>query len=525
MKRDVAIALVLFGLGLWQNLSDLRLTPFHPDESRWLYRAGFVGELRDPLGPFWDDHATLRVQPPLASYLMGAGLLLQGRDLDTNGRWNFNYGTIWNRVNGNMASPADLDAGRRTNAVVGALTVVVVYLLGLRLTNRVGAAVGALVLAAHPLMIALASQAVADALLTLLVALAALAAARLGERPGWGRALTLGALLGLGAATKLTPLAVAAGLAGLGGLLLARSWWSRHRGQAGTADARLGRMLIALPAVALAVFVAVFPYLWSDPVGRTRTLVEFRAQEMASQGSIWDELAVGSRSEALRRVGVTLGDRYSTTGRLAAKLAHGLGREWERGGIDLPLALIGAEVLVVLAITHGARGGPTLAILVLGGQVVAILLGLRADFARYHLPIALAAAVGIGAAAGQAWALAARPAARRWVGDRVYALLDRAMPDALPVPRPSASAARRPRPAPRAPPPAGVRRRNRPGRRGSAPRAAVVRGHRPRVIVAMPARVLASAIRRPKAVVARWRTGDACVARTGPVRRPDLPPW
>src|SRR3712207_1162369 len=123
MKRDVGIALVLFALAFWQNLSDLRLTPFHPDETRWLNRAHYVRDLADPFGPTWEDGYLTRGQPPLGSYLMGLGLLDQGRDLETNGVWNFRYGTDWNTARGNMASQADLDAGRRTNAIVGALTV------------------------------------------------------------------------------------------------------------------------------------------------------------------------------------------------------------------------------------------------------------------------------------------------------------------------------------------------------------------------------------------------------------------
>ena len=51
-----------------------------------------------------------------------------------------------------------------------------------------------------------------DALFGLLIARAAWAAAALGRRPGRYRAIVLGGVLGLGAATKLSPLAVAAGM-------------------------------------------------------------------------------------------------------------------------------------------------------------------------------------------------------------------------------------------------------------------------------------------------------------------------
>lgn len=442
MKRDLLLALVIFALGLWQNLHDVQISPFHPDESRWLHRAVFAGELRHPLGTFWDDEVTMRVQPPLGSYLMGVGLLVQGRDLDTNGAWNFRHGRLWNIVNGNMPSDGDLEAGRRTNAVVGGLTAVVLYVIGRLLMGRVAGAAAGLFFASHPLSILMSSQALSDALLTLLVALAALIAVLLAERPTWPRAVSLGVVLGLGAATKLSPFLVALPLAALGMLLLVRARGRRARAgerERARADARLGWRLLPLPLIAAATFIAVFPYLWSDPVGRTRELVTFRTQEMANQGDIWENLAVDSRTEALRRVGITLGDRFSTTGWIASRLARVIGLSWHPSGIDLPLALVGLELLAFLAIVRGLRASPTVLAVVLGSQAGAIVLGMRADFARYHLPLVLAAAVGVGFTIDCLWQVGKRLARFEWSRDLGYALLDRAMPSdsrapAVPLP-------------------------------------------------------------------------------------------
>lgn len=150
-------------------------------------------------------------------------LLLRGRDLATNGVWNFCHGHKWNAVRGNAASAADLEAGRCANGVVGGLAVAVVYRLGARPGHWVGGTVARLLLAPRPLMVLLGSQALADGLLSLLLSLAALAAARPGGRPGQGPALGLGAALGLGGATKLSPLLLSLSLAGLGVALLRRA--------------------------------------------------------------------------------------------------------------------------------------------------------------------------------------------------------------------------------------------------------------------------------------------------------------
>src|SRR5207302_1498226 len=44
--------------------------------------------------------------------------------------------------------------------------------------------------------------------------------------------------------------------------------------------------------VGLIVFLAVNPFLWPDPIGRTRAMLAFRQQEMFGQRSLNEELAV-----------------------------------------------------------------------------------------------------------------------------------------------------------------------------------------------------------------------------------------
>lgn len=281
-----------------------------------------------------------------------------------------------------MSSAADLRAGRRTNAMVGALTVAALYFLGKRLTNWIGGLTGALFLAAHPLHLYLSSQAVSDALLALILALAALVACYLADRPSWPKAVLLGILLGLGGATKLSPLLIALPLAGLGAVLMGFVWWRRRHGRDNVATGRLGVRLLALPLIAMVTFVAVYPYLWSDPVGNTRNLFAFRVEEMAKQGSNWPDVAVNSRTEALRRVGITLEDRFSTSGRLYAKLMHGLGRTTE--------------------------------------------FGMRSDWARYHLPMLLVEAVCIGVLAGAVWWWFRRPVV--WLRGQGYRVVDQMAP-------------------------------------------------------------------------------------------------
>ena len=187
-------------------------------------------------------------QPPLGSYLMGLGLTLQGRDLDTNGFYDFHFGQDWNWRHGNMPDEADLAAARRTNSVVGALIAVSVYLIARGLSNAVAGIAAAALLVPHPLSIYLSSLAGSDALVTLLVALAALVAMALANRPTWPRAILLGVLLGLGGSAKLSPLALAILLAAAGMVLVIHGW--RGSGAGARHDGRLGWRLLVQPPLA-----------------------------------------------------------------------------------------------------------------------------------------------------------------------------------------------------------------------------------------------------------------------------------
>jgi len=414
MRRDVLVAVAVFALALWQNLAQVPDTPFNPDESRWLHRAHYLRDVVHPFGPTWKPGYLTRGQPPLGSYATGIGLLAQGRDLATNGSWIYTcqegvcrtgfQERAENVAAGNVPPAADLQAGRRTSAVVGALTALVVYLLGARLTNRTGGVAGALLLAVHPFQSYVSSLATADALLGLLLALAGLATARLAARPTGGRALLVGVLLGLGGATKLSPLLTAVPLAGLGAALLAPAIWSRVRGGGWTTSPRrdpLAVGLIAAPLVAFLVFIAVYPYLWPDPVGRTADLFTFRAQEMRAQGKDWPVLAVPTRADALRRIGVTLGGESDATSRVAGAVLRRVGLSPDVPPLDLPLAIAGAEVLVALAVSRGVRSPQMLVVVLLGAQAAITVAGMRSGFDRYLVPIALFVAVSGGVLIGQ----------------------------------------------------------------------------------------------------------------------------
>jgi hypothetical protein len=403
-RWDPLLAGLVFLVALWVNLSAVATTEFHRDEARWVHRARFLEELRNPTGEFWQESELMIGQPPLGSYLMGLGLTLQGRDLDTNGFYDFHFGPDWNWRHGTMPNEVDLAAARRTNSVVGALIAASVYLIARGLSNAVAGIAAAALLVPHPLSIYLSSLAGSDALVALFVVLATLMAMALANRPTWPRAILLGVLLGLGGSAKLSPLALAIVLAAAGIILVIHGW--RSSGQSARHDGRLGWRLLVQPPLAVATFIASFPFLWPDPIRRTRELFEFRALEMYNQGVLWSELNVDGPVDALGRIGTWLGDLDSVTGQLFALIASPFGVSWKPMEFDLVLAIIGALILLVLAIQRGLGSRWAMAALVLGGQFALIVVGMRADFSRYLLPVLTATAVCGGLVAGAIWDMA-----------------------------------------------------------------------------------------------------------------------
>ena len=405
-RWDALLAALVFVVALAVNLHSVPTTQFHRDEARWVHRARFLEQATNPTGEYWRESEVVIGQPPLGSYLMGLGLVLQGRDLQTNGYYDFHYGQDWNARHGNLPDPLDLEAARRTNSVVGALIAMAIYLIGRGLLNPVAGIAGAALLIPHPLSIYLSSLAGSDAIVALLVAWSALAAMALAQRPTWGRAVLLGILLGLGGSAKLSPLGLIAPLAAAGLVLIWRGW--RGTDAASQHDGALGWRLLALPPVAAATFIASYPFLWPDPIARTLDLLRFRSLEMQNQGNIWGELRVDGPVDAVTRIYNWLGVVDSVTGTAIGNVTQLAGVSFRPMWLDLLLAVTGGIILLGLAVRHGLGSRWALALLVLGGEVALVIVGMRADFARYLLPVLVANAVCGGLVFGMLWQLVAR---------------------------------------------------------------------------------------------------------------------
>ncbi|MBW3632478.1 MAG: hypothetical protein KY456_05550 [Chloroflexi bacterium] len=392
---ELAATLIVAALAFVLADAAARGPHFNPDESRWLSRAHYLAALTDPFGATWADQYMTRGQPPLGSYAMGVGLLAQGRDLETNPPWNFSVPWEVNIALGRKPVPQDLAAGRRMSAALIALTTVALVAVADVFVPTPWAITAGALFAVHPFTLYIGSIAMSDALFGLTIVLAAWAAAALARRPTPARAILLGVLLGLGGATKLSPLVVAAGFSAGGVLLCAVRARQRRRLIARDAMHAVNGLIVGIAAVV--TFVASYPYLWPDPIVRTRNLFAFRAEEMAAQSSDWPVMAVPNRVEALRRVNVNFTERFSLSATVISLLGGRSAPPLLRQA-EFLIPVVGVVIMAGRAIRAGPRSPQFLVLAVLGGQVLVTILGMRSEFDRYHLPMALLGAVAAAAA-------------------------------------------------------------------------------------------------------------------------------
>lgn len=407
---NVILAAVVFAVALAINFSHVETTELHPDETRWLNRAYYFDDFTDPFGPTWQDYYLTRGQPPGGSYLMGLGLWLQGLPRDSVGVWDFNFGLTWvrgedpgwNELAGATPSEDVLLGGRRTNAVVGAIVAVLVFVVATQLTNPVGGLAAGLVLANHPLQITLSTQALSDELLALCLGVAFVSAFQFARRPNYGWALAMGVAIGIGGGTKLAPLALSFVLAGYGALWLIWSWWINRHHRITWGNRKFGLLLLAQPVIAGVTFVAMYPYLWVSPVRNALHLLDFRRTEMASQARILPHARVDDPLGAFMRYGQQLEGAYSSTRDAIASLGDLLGLNFSGAtSLDLLLGAIGLVLVIRMVIQYGLWSPQALVILLMAAEVGAVTVGLGVDFYRYYLPVLVVISILIGVTAGE----------------------------------------------------------------------------------------------------------------------------
>lgn len=410
---DVGVALALFIIAAVVLLQTAETVPFHGDESEWI-SAGryftFVFLDHDVTSQVWRPSWLNRDQPPLGRYIIGGIVWASGTDPDKVNRtyaWERDYEA--NLREGRVPDASILQPVRRTMAIVGATSIVLLFVAGRLVGGTVVGAVAGLVATMSPLLQSYFVQARTEALLAFfstLALVALLAFARRyqerGELPA--AAWNVGLILGLALATKLTAALAIVGACACGGVAaLARI------GKAPQEVVRLLAWSAATGLLATFVWVAVNPFLWPDPIGRTWSMLTQQQAIMVEQGTQF-----GNPVEEALPGRVLLMIRRSFVENSTPAFDYGAPRGSEplirRTFSELPtlfgvsaelaLAAIGLGALLRRVATvwwSGARHGPETALLWwLAAHLLGIAANLSLDWPRYYVPTAFYGALLIG---------------------------------------------------------------------------------------------------------------------------------
>jgi hypothetical protein len=338
--------------------------------------------------PEWDASYWTLTQVPVYRYVIGAAVWLSGQpfmplDLDHRrdevsgpDRAKYLDPAIY-RDERKLAesrrvprpSPEVLWAARVPMVLLGAGTALLLYIVATELAGPLAGLVAAVGFVAAPFVQTLLPRAHTEAPFLFFLVLAlwlSMRAARASVDPAgiarrWDRrSLVLGALaglaVGLSAGSKLTGVLALAALASFAGGTFVLAWLGRRRAVVRRdASALLGPVLAlerswrwsALAAVVgLAVFLAVNPFLWPNPIDRTRAMLQFRQQEMFGQRTLNQELAVPEG--IVTRLGFLL-------------YRSGFDEPWAARRLGVPvegvLMVVGVAVAATRVVRRDDRGG------------------------------------------------------------------------------------------------------------------------------------------------------------------------
>ncbi|MCC7371173.1 MAG: glycosyltransferase family 39 protein [Chloroflexi bacterium] len=294
LLAELALVLLLAGLALGVLRWQAHEQDFSVDESRWIATSRYFWITfleRDLFGQAWEPNYLVLTHPPVARYVIGFGLWLQGWTPDTlNGRYDTDRSRDFNRRQGNIPSRELLDDARRVVFVFALGASLLLYPIGRLLAGPAGGAAAVLFALANPLLPAIWTRTLAESVLAFLTLLAFWLATLVARHEGRARvafwwAVGLGVSLGLGAATKLTGVLGGLGLAlfALGQYALRWRATRRWPGLGFWPDAAL---------VTVLTFFLVNPLLYPDPLSRTVMLFEHRRDEMQQQAIGTPRLAV-----------------------------------------------------------------------------------------------------------------------------------------------------------------------------------------------------------------------------------------
>lgn len=170
------LTIILAAVFLPIYLSNLKEVPFHPDESSWIFMSRDFETLfllRDRAAFEWSlaggQPATIDIlyrllNAPVAKYMIGLSWWLNGNTAaDLNNDWVWKESWDFNQSNGSLPKPNLLWASRLPGAIMSALAVVLIFLIGSEVGGLGVGLAAALFLGFNPLILLHSRRAMAEA--------------------------------------------------------------------------------------------------------------------------------------------------------------------------------------------------------------------------------------------------------------------------------------------------------------------------------------------------------------------------
>lgn len=393
-------------------LSGVPGVPFHPDESTYLFMSeDFERILSNPQSLVWEKTENLSpemryrlIDAPLARYLIGFSRALVTAPAP-KADWDWSASWQENQFSGAYPEDGAMLAGRLASALLFPFCLVLLYLIGLKLSGRTAGIFAVIFFSLNPLVLLHTRRAMAEGILIFALLLALYSFLNADKFPF---------LAGLAVALAVNAKHSAALLLPVG--MLAVSWFSAAKPKRGVQIAgNLFRFSIGFAVLML----LLNPFLWGDPVNAAKAVLEQRQALITRQLADFSIIAPAQVLDSpLNRAAVAVAQLFiappifsesgnytvQTAGAEQAYLASfgsQVGRQPWAAGMMIGLTLLGIMTTMQATFKHSQSLQRSAALLLISFLSMSIGIGLLVHLAwqRYYLPLvpftAIFAALGL----------------------------------------------------------------------------------------------------------------------------------
>ncbi|MBZ0297337.1 MAG: glycosyltransferase family 39 protein [Anaerolineae bacterium] len=332
-------------------LAGTPLVPFHPDESTQIfmshdYAYQFIerdlSKIRYSDPPQRDTEQELRLlNGTINKYLIGLAWHLNGFNADDlNEQWDWGADWDYNLRAGHLPALDLLHVARWPSALLLAAGVIVIFALGWQLGGRPVAYFASLYYALNPALLLNGRRAMMEGSQIFFALLVVLAGVWFVRRYSWRAVLLLGVAAGFALASKHTTVFTVAPVFAICIVLILARRQTRPLGK-----------LFAAGVIGLAIFYALNPAWWGNPISRATTVLELRQDLLTTQTEVFGhyEHIVDQSAGFARQTLMNLTQYYEVSGwdaLIGDQIAHYESSPWH--GVSIGGSVIGGLVMLLL---------------------------------------------------------------------------------------------------------------------------------------------------------------------------------